>query len=104
MTTRTARRLAGGFTATAAVFALSGGMARADHDHFIYQPEQGNHPATCRYISAGQTEKLATDPGGHAFHDHVHIGQPGSDTNGTDFDKSSNAGLYVCEFVNEPAS
>jgi hypothetical protein len=47
---------------------------------------------------------LATDPGGHAFHDHVHIGQPGSDTTGTDFDKSSNAGLYVCEFVNEPAS
>lgn len=85
-------------TFTAATL-LAAQPAGADHAHFIYQPEKGNHAATCRHIAAGQTEKAADDPGGHAFHEHVHTGQPGSDGNGTDFDKDSNAGNYECTFV-----
>ncbi len=42
----------------------------------------------CRYTAQGQTAKDADDPGGHQFHDNVHTGQPGSDDNGTDFDKA----------------
>lgn len=91
------------------VAAVLGGVATiapqpagAEHSHFIYQPAHGNHEATCRYIAAGQTAKAADDPGGHAFHAHVHTGQPGSDDHGTDFDKETNAALYDCRFVNTP--
>lgn len=28
----------------------------------------------------------------HQLHDHVHLGRPGSDDRGTDFDKSDNEG------------
>lgn len=98
------------FTTRAAVVAaaavttlgLAAGPAAADHAHFIFQPAHGEHPATCRYIAAGQTQKAADDPGGHAFHEHVHTGRPGTDNRGTDFDKASNAGNYDCVWVNSP--
>ena len=82
--------------------ALTPQPAGADHSHFIYQPANGNHPATCRYIAAGQTSKTAEQPGGHAFHAHVHTGTPGSDDHGTDFDKETNAADYDCVWVNSP--
>ena len=85
-----------------AVTALGPQPAGAEHSHFIVQPEHGNHAATCRYIAHGQTSKAADEPGGHAFHEHVHVGRPGGDDRGTDFDKESNAGLYDCDFVNAP--
>lgn len=95
--------------AVAATMGVTTGTAGASHAHFIYQPEHGAHPATCRYIAEGQTSKPGspvkgdtTDQGGHSFHDHVHTGQPGTDTHGTDFDKSDNAGDYECDFVNQP--
>lgn len=91
--------------ATAAVIGavtISAGPAAADHAHFIYQPAHGNHPATCRYLAAGQTDKAADAPGGHALHTHVHTGQPGTDAHGTAFDKASNAANYDCVWVNTP--
>lgn len=88
--------------AAAAGLSLGAAPAAADHAHFIYQPGNGNHAATCRYIAAGQTDKAADEPGGHAFHEHVHTGQPGSDEHGTDFDKAANAGNYDCVWVDSP--
>ena len=91
-----------------AAMSFSTGTASASHDHFIYQPGHGNHPATCRWIAAGQTNKAADDPGGHKFHAHVHTGQPGSDAHGTDFDRGatvtapSNEGNYDCVWANTP--
>lgn len=84
----------------AAVMSLGLGTADASHEHFIYQPEHGNHPATCRWIADGQTSKAPGEPGGHAFHNHVHTGQPGVDDRGTDFDKAGNEGNYDCVWVN----
>jgi len=95
-------RLAIAATSVVGALAFSPQTAGAEHGHFVYQPANGSHPATCRYIATGQTDKAPTDPGGHAFHDHVHTGRPGSDDNGTDFDKASNAANYDCEFVNSP--
>lgn len=87
----------------AGIAALSlGSVAHAEHDHFVYQPAHGGHSATCRYIADGQTSKAPEEPGGHQFHTHVHLGQPGADTHGTDFDREVNAGNYDCVFVNAP--
>lgn len=94
------RRVAVAVATVAATMGIGMGTASADHAHFIYQPGHGEHPATCRYIAAGQTDKAADDPGGHAFHEHVHTGQPGTDGRGTTFDKASNAGNYDCVWVN----
>lgn len=96
------RRLSVAIATALVVLGLSAAPAAADHAHFIYQPGHGNHPATCRYIAAGQTQKAAAEPGGHAFHEHVHTGRPGSDDRGTDFDKESNYANYVCDWVNTP--
>ena len=98
----TIRRSAMASAAVAAALTLGTGTAAASHAHFIYQHGHGNHPATCRYIAAGQTDKPPGAPGGHAFHAHVHTGQPGSDDHGTDFDKESNAANYDCVWVNSP--
>ena len=47
--------------------------ALADHEHWL------ETPGTCvEDIAAGQTSKLATDPGGHKFHENVHTGTPGT--------------------------
>ncbi len=88
------RRAALGTVVAASVLALgTGSSAHASHAHFIYQPANGNHPATCRYIAEGQTSKTFDEPGGHKFHEHVHTGTPGTDGNGTSFDKAGNAAL-----------
>jgi len=50
-----------------------GGRALADHDHNLITPG-----TTVVDIANGQTEKCATDPGGHKFHVNVHIGVPGT--------------------------
>jgi hypothetical protein len=99
------RRLAFAIAAALAGLGLSAGPATASHAHFIHQPAHGNHAETCRYIAAGQTEKAPDEPGGHAFHQKVHTGQPGSDDHGTDFDKQDNAGSEAyedCVWVNTP--
>ena len=96
------RRLTVGIGVVGIALASGAGVAAAEHAHFVYQPANGAHEATCRYIAEGQTSKTADDPGGHAFHVHVHTGQPGVDANGTDFDRDINAGLYDCTFVNTP--
>ena len=49
-----------------------GGAALADHDHDIITPG-----TTVEDVANGQTEKCATDPGGHQFHTHMHTGMPG---------------------------
>ena len=55
----------------AAMMALAG-PALADHEHFLTTPG-----TTVQDIAHGQTEKCSTEPGGHKFHENVHIGQPG---------------------------
>lgn len=47
------------------------GTALADHDHNLITPG-----TTVVDIADGQTEKCATDPGGHKFHANVHKGTP----------------------------
>lgn len=49
------------------------GSALADHDHWLQTP--GN---CVEDIASGQTSKLANEPGGHKFHERVHLGQPGA--------------------------
>lgn len=51
------------------------GTALADHDHNLITPG-----TTVVDIADGQTEKCATDPGGHKFHANGHTsgGQEGS--------------------------
>ena len=61
----------------ACVLALTLGVsavapAFADHDHNLITPG-----TTVVDIGDGQTEKCASDHGGHQFHDHVHLGMPG---------------------------
>ena len=51
----------------------SAGTALADHDHNLINPG-----TTVVDIGDGQTEKCATEPGGHQFHAHMHKGQPES--------------------------
>ena len=59
----------------AGVIAVAGfsGSALADHDHDLITPG-----TVVVDIANGQTEKCASDPGGHQFHNHVHIGAPGT--------------------------
>lgn len=79
----TAGALAGG------LLLASSGVAGAEHGHYVIREDRDGQ-THCRYIAEGQTSKHEVDPGGHKFHDNVHIGQPGSDDHGTDFDKSDN--------------
>jgi hypothetical protein len=55
-----------------AMMALSG-PAFADHAHDLITPG-----TTVVDIGSGQTEKCATEPGGHQFHNRVHFGTPGT--------------------------
>lgn len=73
----------------AGVLLASADIVGAEHGHYVIREDRDGQ-THCRYIADGQTSKDADDPGGHAFHDHVHTGQPGSDDHGTDFDKSAN--------------
>ncbi len=56
----------------AAMMALAG-PAFADHAHNLITPR-----TTVEDIGSGQTEKCATEPGGHQFHNRVHFGTPGT--------------------------
>lgn len=49
------------------------GIAAADHAHDLVTPGTTVHD-----IAAGQTQKCATEPGGHQFHVNVHTGVPGT--------------------------
>ena len=60
-------------TALAAILMVStGGAALANHDHNLITPG-----TTVVDIGNGQTEKCASDPGGHQYHEHVHLGVAG---------------------------
>jgi hypothetical protein len=56
----------------AALLAAAPG-ALADHDHDLITPG-----TTVEDVGDGQTEKCAADPGGHRFHENVHLGTPGA--------------------------
>jgi hypothetical protein len=60
--------------ALALVLGLSfAGGALANHDHNLITPG-----TTVEDIGDGQTEKCASDEGGHMWHMHVHLGVPGT--------------------------
>ena len=73
----------------AAMMALAG-PAFANHDHNLTTPG-----TIVVDIANGQTEKCASDPGGHKFHDNVHVGQAGeafaNPNNPVSVDKTENA-------------
>ncbi len=54
----------------AAMMALAG-PALADHQHYLK-----TEGITVEDIASGQTEKCASEPGGHKFHENMHKGQP----------------------------
>lgn len=85
----------------AGLLTVSTGVAGAEHGHFVARTDKDG-TTHCRYIAQGQTSKDADDPGGHQFHEHVHTGQPGSDSHGTDVDKSAN--VDRCDTVEERGS
>ncbi|HEV2126450.1 MAG TPA: hypothetical protein VGW38_27140 [Chloroflexota bacterium] len=48
------------------------GPTLAAHEHWLQTP------GTCvEDIASGQTSKATTEPGGHKFHEQVHLGMPG---------------------------
>ena len=67
------RRYIGLATLTVALTLGGGAVAMANHDHNLITPG-----TTVVDIANGQTEKCSTDPGGHKFHDNVHLGTPGT--------------------------
>jgi hypothetical protein len=71
----------------AAMMALAG-PAFADHAHNLITPGH-----TVVDIGGGQTEKCATEPGGHKFHNNVHIGTPGTSA----FPQSGNVSVIKTE-------
>jgi len=83
----------------AGTLAVAAGPASADHGHFVLR-EDRDGTTQCRYIAHGQTSKESSEPGGHEFHDNVHLGPPGADEHGTDIDKAANEGR--CDTVSEP--
>lgn len=95
----------------AGVTAGAAGTALADHGHFVVR-EARDGTTLCRYIADGQTSKTADEPGGHAFHDQVHSGQPGGDDHGNDFDKEGREDDWIddegvsqegrCDIMEEP--
>lgn len=62
------------FTVAAVMAAMLvfAGPAFADHAHYLVTPG-----TTVEDIASGQTEKCASEPGGHKFHENMHVGQPG---------------------------
>ena len=66
------------------------GPAFANHDHNLTTPG-----TTVVDIANGQTEKCASEPGGHKFHLNVHVGQAGAafanPNNPVSVDKTENA-------------
>jgi hypothetical protein len=73
--------------ATGAVSVIGvGGTAFADHAHFVVITHPQSGETTCQYVAAGRSEPAAN----HPLHNNVHMGQPGSDAHGSDFDKVAN--------------
>jgi hypothetical protein len=73
--------------ATGAVSVIGlGGPAFADHAHFVVKTHPKSGEKTCQYVAAGRSEPAAN----HPLHNNVHMGQPGSDDHGNDFDKEAN--------------
>lgn len=73
-------------TAAAAVLLTMGGTAFADHAHFVVITDPRSGETTCQYLANGESEPAPN----HPLHNNVHLGQPGSDDHGTDFDKDAN--------------
>lgn len=56
----------------AAMMALAG-PAFANHQHYLLTPS-----GQCvNDVASGQTSRSATEPGGHVFHENVHLGASG---------------------------
>jgi hypothetical protein len=72
-------------TAAVSVIGL-GGTAFADHAHFVVITHPKSGETTCQYVAAGRSEPAPN----HPLHNNVHMGQPGSDAHGSDFDKEAN--------------
>ena len=58
---------------TLAMLLAAASPAFANHEHVLTTPG-----TTVQDIASGQTEKCADEPGGHKFHEYVHIGTPGT--------------------------
>lgn len=67
------RRYIGLASLTVALTLGTVAVVTANHDHNLITPG-----TIVVDIADGQTEKCASDPGGHQFHAHVHLGQPGT--------------------------
>lgn len=94
------KRLFIGALTGAAAFAMSVAPASAGHEHFVIIDNPADGTRTCQYIGSGQTSISGTGHGGyHRIHDNVHIGQPGTDDNGTDFDKDANLPAHDCDVI-----
>ena len=80
------RKLLAGVAAAAVGMVGMGGTANADHAHFVVITDPNSGETVCQYLAAGRSEPAP----GHPLHHRVHLGTPGSDTHGTDIDKSAN--------------
>ena len=79
------------------------GAAFAGHAHFVIREDRSG-TTYCQYVASGQTSISDPSHGGyHRFHENVHVGKPGSDTHGNDFDKASNEAAR-CDIVYWPGS
>ncbi len=58
---------------TVVMVAMTALPAFANHEHFLTTPG-----TTVQDIASGQTEKCSSAPGGHKFHENVHVGKPGT--------------------------
>ncbi len=92
------RKIFAMLTLTGGIVAGTSGTAAAEHGHFVLRTDSSGE-THCRYIAQAQTSKSIEDPAGHKFHDNIHLGQPGGDEHGTDFDKSHNEDR--CDTVEE---
>ena len=67
------RRILCAMALSLAIAVSASGSSLANHDHDLITPG-----TTVEDFGDGQTEKCSTDPGGHQFHVHVHLGVPGT--------------------------
>ena len=65
-------RMALALVVIAALLLTAAPAALADHAHNLITPG-----TTVVDLAGGQTEKCAAAPGGHQFHENVHLGTPG---------------------------
>lgn len=62
------------FAAAGFALAASFSAVSADHDHNL----TFNGATLVEDFANGQTEKCASEPGGHKLHENMHIGTPGT--------------------------